>query len=126
MKLKGTIAVGEKGLRFDDAYQVTIALDGKLWVLWRVSPTVLQFRPMSKMWYPQRGVSAAWLMKEWRERNDCTQKQAAETLGKSVSLIVKIEQGKRAISDEFLKTLREKSKRSLWIRTGRRGAAKVF
>lgn len=124
--MKGTIYVGEKGLRFDDQTQITIALDGKLWVLSWVQATVLKFRPMSKMWYPQRGVSAAWLMKQWRERNDCTQKQAAETLGKSVSLIRKIEQGKRAISDEFLKQLREKSKRSLFIRTGRRGAAKVL
>ena len=66
-------------------------------------------------------------MKEWRKLNGCTQKQAAETLGKSVSTIRKIEQGKRPMSHELLKKLREKSKRSLWIDTGRRrGAAKVL
>jgi len=126
-KHKGKVAIaGGKELRFEDLYDLTIRALDKVWVLYDVTPTVLRFRPRHPFWHAKQGVPVGVILRAWREQKGLSQAKAAEVLGVSISLVQKVEQGRRRLSSKTLDQILNSADRSLYVRTGRRGMVRIL
>ena len=116
-KQKGKVAIaGGKELRFEDLFDLTIRALNKVWVLFDVTPTVLRFRPRHPFWHAKQGVPVGVMLRAWRKQKGFSQAEAAEELGMSISLVQKVEQGRRRLSSTKLDQILQSAVGPLYTR----------
>ena len=116
-KQKGKVAIaGGKELRFEDLFDLTITALNKVWVLFDVTPTVLRFRPRHPFWHAKQGVPVGVMLRAWRKQKGFSQAEAAEELGMSISLVQKVEQGRRRLSSTKLDQILQSAVGPLYTR----------
>ena len=116
-KQKGKVAIaGGKELRFEDLFDLTITALNKVWVLFDVTPTVLRFRPRHPFWHSKQGVPVGVMLRAWRKQKGFSQAEAAEELGMSISLVQKVEQGRRRLSSTKLDQILQSAVGPLYTR----------
>jgi DNA-binding XRE family transcriptional regulator len=116
-KQKGKVAIaGGKELRFEDLFDLTITALNKVWILSDVTPTVLRFRPRRPFWHAKQGVPVGVILRAWRKQKGFSQAKAAKALGISMSLVQKVEQGRRRLSSKTLDQILQSAVGPLYTR----------
>ena len=125
-RFKGKVLIaGGKELRFNDLYEVMIRAGDKAWVFWDATETVLRFRPQRSFWHAKQGVPDDLVFRAWRQQKGFSQAKAAQVLGKSLSLVQKVEQGLRRLSSKTLDQILQSLDHALYVRAGKRGMVKI-